>query len=301
MGCLPRTEGLTVEDQLSVILDALPLRKSGDVKGTIRNDMQYLMVSRDVRRHRLISISYISLLPCHGRGRGFEFRCPRHFFSHFHITIGHSRDAWSVHFVRAVHAVCGDVVLLVRSPAEKASCSEPSPWTEPLFWDKRKWHTLQGKELQVARRRKGRYPNEFRRMAVERLKRCENIVALSEDYVPTCQINKMRNAQCLCGPLAFCIYCADCPRRPNCSYSVRTAQKLRLFRALVRSAKFPQRNLSRSLAQNILTASRRTQKGPREQSTPRMPGWRHHERLAEVTWFSVVRTVATLRQIRVSL
>jgi hypothetical protein len=28
--------------------------------------------------------------------------------------------------------------------------------------------TLQGKELQVARRRKGRYPNEFRRMAVER-------------------------------------------------------------------------------------------------------------------------------------
>jgi transposase-like protein len=33
----------------------------------------------------------------------------------------------------------------------------------------------------VARRRKGRYPNEFRRMAVERLKRCENIVALSEE------------------------------------------------------------------------------------------------------------------------
>jgi transposase-like protein len=33
----------------------------------------------------------------------------------------------------------------------------------------------------VARRRKGPYPNEFRRMAVERLKRCENIVALSEE------------------------------------------------------------------------------------------------------------------------
>ena len=33
----------------------------------------------------------------------------------------------------------------------------------------------------MARRRKGRYPNEFRRMAVERLKRCENIVALSEE------------------------------------------------------------------------------------------------------------------------
>src|ERR1700720_5017150 len=38
-----------------------------------------------------------------------------------------------------------------------------------------------GQELQVARRRKGRYPKEFRRMAVERLKRCENIVALSEE------------------------------------------------------------------------------------------------------------------------
>jgi vacuolar-type H+-ATPase subunit I/STV1 len=43
----------------------LPLGKSGDVKGTIRSDAQYLMVSRDVRRHRLISISYISLLLCH--------------------------------------------------------------------------------------------------------------------------------------------------------------------------------------------------------------------------------------------
>ena len=33
----------------------------------------------------------------------------------------------------------------------------------------------------MARRRKGRYPNEFRRMAVEQLKRYENIVALSEE------------------------------------------------------------------------------------------------------------------------
>ncbi|HEX9248835.1 MAG TPA: transposase [Gemmatimonadaceae bacterium] len=33
----------------------------------------------------------------------------------------------------------------------------------------------------MAKRRKGRYPNEFRRMAVERLKRCDNIVALSEE------------------------------------------------------------------------------------------------------------------------
>ena len=44
----------------------LPLGKSGDVKGTIGSDVKYLMVSRDVRRHRLISISYISLLPFHG-------------------------------------------------------------------------------------------------------------------------------------------------------------------------------------------------------------------------------------------
>jgi len=40
---------------------------------------------------------------------------------------------------------------------------------------------VQGKELQVAKKRVGRYPNEFRGMAVERLKSCENIVALSEE------------------------------------------------------------------------------------------------------------------------
>jgi hypothetical protein len=57
-----------------------PAIKSGDVKGTTRSDLRYFMVSRDVRRHRLISISYISLLPCHGRGRGFESRRPRHIF-----------------------------------------------------------------------------------------------------------------------------------------------------------------------------------------------------------------------------
>jgi transposase-like protein len=40
---------------------------------------------------------------------------------------------------------------------------------------------VRGKELQVAKKRVGRYPNEFRRMAVERLKSCENIVALSQE------------------------------------------------------------------------------------------------------------------------
>ena len=42
---------------------------------------------------------------------------------------------------------------------------------------------MQGKELQVAKKRKtrvGRYPKEFRRMAVE-LKSCDNIVALSRE------------------------------------------------------------------------------------------------------------------------
>ena len=39
---------------------------------------------------------------------------------------------------------------------------------------------MQGKELRVAKRRVGRYPKEFRRMAVERLKTCDNIVELSQ-------------------------------------------------------------------------------------------------------------------------
>ena len=40
---------------------------------------------------------------------------------------------------------------------------------------------MQGKELQVAKRRVGRYPKEFRRMAVERLKTCDNVVTLSQE------------------------------------------------------------------------------------------------------------------------
>src|ERR1700693_2655179 len=52
----------------------------GDVKGTITGAVRYHFVPNDVRRHRLISISYMSLLPRHGRGRGFESRRPRHSF-----------------------------------------------------------------------------------------------------------------------------------------------------------------------------------------------------------------------------
>jgi len=37
--------------------------KSGYNKGTIRSDIRYLVVSKDVRRHRLISIDYITTLP----------------------------------------------------------------------------------------------------------------------------------------------------------------------------------------------------------------------------------------------
>ena len=36
------------------------------------------------------------------------------------------------------------------------------------------------RKLRVAQRRVGRYPKEFRRMVVERLKRCDNIAALAQ-------------------------------------------------------------------------------------------------------------------------
>src|SRR5215813_10952307 len=45
----------------------------------------------------------------------------------------------------------------------------------------RERHTLQRKELRVAKRRVGRFPKEFRRMAVARLKSCDNIVALAQE------------------------------------------------------------------------------------------------------------------------
>jgi hypothetical protein len=67
------------ENQAQVLIDFRRFN-SGDVKGTIPDAVRYHFVPNDVRRHRLISISYISLLPCHGRGRGFESRRPRQFF-----------------------------------------------------------------------------------------------------------------------------------------------------------------------------------------------------------------------------
>jgi len=41
----------------------------GDVNGTIRNDLRYPFVPNNVRRHRLISISYISQILCHSTAR----------------------------------------------------------------------------------------------------------------------------------------------------------------------------------------------------------------------------------------
>ena len=41
---------------------------------------------------------------------------------------------------------------------------------------------MQGKELRVAKKRAiGRYPEAFRKMAVERLKGCENVLALARE------------------------------------------------------------------------------------------------------------------------
>src|SRR6267154_5853040 len=64
--------------------------KSGYNKGTIRSDIWYFVVSIDVRRHRLISVSYISHGPCHGRGRQFESRRPRHSFQSTCSKLGFS-------------------------------------------------------------------------------------------------------------------------------------------------------------------------------------------------------------------
>src|SRR6266568_7335183 len=67
--------GLTAFERLRS--EKTRLIQSGYNKGTIRSDIWYLVVSKDVRRHRLISISYISHGRCHGRGQEFESRCPR--------------------------------------------------------------------------------------------------------------------------------------------------------------------------------------------------------------------------------
>jgi hypothetical protein len=46
------------------------LIRSGYNKGTIRSDIRYLVVSKDVHQHRLISISYITTLPVTAEAAG---------------------------------------------------------------------------------------------------------------------------------------------------------------------------------------------------------------------------------------
>src|ERR1019366_4159351 len=57
-------------------------KKSGDNKGTVspaKSHLNYFyLASNCVRQHHSISVSYSKLLSCHGRGRGFESRRPRH-------------------------------------------------------------------------------------------------------------------------------------------------------------------------------------------------------------------------------
>ena len=80
--------------------------KSGYNKGTIRADIRYLVVSIDVRRHRLVSIDYIKTLCCHGRGHQFESRRPHvvlpisplFFGSLFPICSQSVPDLFPVHF-----------------------------------------------------------------------------------------------------------------------------------------------------------------------------------------------------------
>jgi len=55
--------------------------RSGYNKGTIRGDLRYLVVSKDVRRHRLISIDYVTTLPVTAEVASSSFVVPAVFFS----------------------------------------------------------------------------------------------------------------------------------------------------------------------------------------------------------------------------
>ena len=93
--------------------------KSGYNKGTIRSDIRYLGVSKDVRRHRLISSDYITTLPCHGRGRKFESRRPRHIFK----ELGH---VWKIGAIdKKIH--------VARYPVIISSSSGMIFWLSSVF------------------------------------------------------------------------------------------------------------------------------------------------------------------------
>src|SRR6266446_5362345 len=63
------------------------LIQSGYNKGTIRGDIRYLLVSRDVRRHRLISRDYITTLPVTAEVASSSLVVPA-------IPFKHLRKAW---------------------------------------------------------------------------------------------------------------------------------------------------------------------------------------------------------------
>jgi transposase-like protein len=53
---------------------------------------------------------------------------------------------------------------------------------------------LQGKELRVGRKRVNKYPKAFRKMALERLKSCQNVTELSEELgIHRTQLYKWRD------------------------------------------------------------------------------------------------------------
>ena len=84
-------------------MDAIPDWK---YSAGFKSCLSEAFLSNDVRRHRLMSVSYIALLPCHGRGRGFESRRPRHSFQ---TTI----SRW-IHIVFAI-----PILGYIYSPFEK--------------------------------------------------------------------------------------------------------------------------------------------------------------------------------------
>jgi hypothetical protein len=54
-------------------------------------------------------------------------------------------------------------------------------WTDPTEQDACICDTWQGKELQVAKKRVGKYALSFRQMAMEQMKDCPSVSALAEE------------------------------------------------------------------------------------------------------------------------
>jgi beta-lactamase class D len=63
------------------------LEQSGYNKGTIRSDVRYRKVSKDVRRHRLISSDYIKILPVTAEVASSSLVVPAITFNHLQALI----------------------------------------------------------------------------------------------------------------------------------------------------------------------------------------------------------------------